>query len=83
MSLSVDAWKEVNDFQFDHLNSLTGDDFTDSWWKTDGQGLNVRLHSSPAAEPRQPRSESQASPPHKLGGLSDPALNGSPHLNLL
>ena len=86
MSLSVDAWKEVNDFQFDHLNSLTGDDFTDSWWKTDDQGLDVRLHSSPAAEPHRLR-ESQASPPppppHKFGGLSDPPPNGSPHLNLL
>lgn len=86
MSLSVDAWKEVDaelDFQLDHLNSLTGDDFTYSWCKTDGQELDVRLHSSPAAEPHQPRGESRASPPHRLGGLSDPPLNGSPHLNLL
>ena len=86
MSLSVDAWKEVDaelDFQFDHLNSLTGDDITDSWWKTDGQRLDVCLHSSAAAESHQPRGESQASPPHKLGGLSDPPPNGSPHLNLV
>ena len=85
MSLSVDAWKEVDaelDFQLDHLNSPTGHDFTDSWWKTDDQGLDVCLHSSAAAEPHQPRGESHT-PPHKLGGLSDPPLNGSPHLNLL
>ena len=86
MSLSVDAWKEADaelDFQLDHLNSLTEDDFANSWWKTDGQELDVRLHSSPAAEPRQPRGEPQALPLHNLGGLSDPPLNGSHHLNLL
>lgn len=90
MSLSVDAWKEADaeldaelDFQLDHLNSLTEDDFANSWWKTDGQRLDVRSHQSPAAEPHQPRGESQALPLHNLGGLSDPPLNGSPHLNLL
>lgn len=90
MSLSVDAWKEADaelDFQLDHLSSLTEDDFANSWWKTDGQGLDVRLHPSPAAEPHQPlglpRGESQALPPHNLGSLSDSPLNGSPHLNLL
>ena len=79
----VDFWKEADaelGFQLDHPNSLTGDDFTDSWWKTDGQGLDV---PSPAVEPHQPRGESQASPPHNLGGLSDLPLSGSPHLNLL
>ena len=90
MSLSVDAWKEADaelDFQLDHLNSLTEDDFANSWWKTDGQGLDVRLHPSPAAEPHQPlgspRGESQALPPHNLGSLPDPPLNELPHLNLL
>src|SRR6266702_3528925 len=57
MSLSMDAWKEIDaelDFRLDPLNSLTREDFPGSWWKTDGQGLNVHLRSSPAAEPHQP-----------------------------